>query len=129
MSESIEAPEDLTGKDVHDQLGRKLGEVKRLYAPGGDGDPMWAAVDMPEGMFKRRIVFIPLARLKDEDGAILTPYSKQYIDDAPEVELSDELSSEDDRLLRDYYGLHEIRSDTESYASQLPDGDGPQQAI
>jgi hypothetical protein len=134
MSEPIADPAELPGTVVHDQLGRKLGKVERVYAPGGEGDVMWATVDVTDGMFNSRIVFVPLARLKDEEGAVHVPYSRQFIQDAPEVENSDEVSPEDDKRLRDYYGVSRgdgtIRADNDgSYAAQVPDGDEPSRPI
>jgi hypothetical protein len=126
MSDPIEDPTELPGTDVFDQLGRKLGPVERVYAPGGEGDAMWVTIDVSGGLFKSRIVFVPLARLKDEDGDVHVPYSKQFLQDAPEVEEGDEISEEDDKLLRDYYGVDrgdlELRTDNDdSYAAQIPD--------
>lgn len=47
---------------------------------------------------------------------------------APEVEPSDELSEEDDRMLRDYYAIDhadfEVRTDNDSYAARVPDAEG-----
>jgi hypothetical protein len=43
---------------VHDQLGRKVGQVERVFAPGGDGDAMWVTVDASGGLFKSRIVLL-----------------------------------------------------------------------
>jgi hypothetical protein len=129
----IEEPEQLPGREVHDQLGRKIGSIERLYAPGGEGDPMWVTVDTPLGLFRHRLVFVPLARLKEEDGDVHAPYSKQYIQRAPEIEPGDELAPEDDKVLRDYYGIdrgdEELRTNEESYASQVPDGDEPPRLV
>jgi hypothetical protein len=134
VSDPIADPSELPGTVVHDQLGRKLGKVERVYAPGGEGDVMWATLDVSDGLFNGRIVFVPLARLKHEDGVISVPYSRQFIQDAPEVENSDEVSPEDDKLLRDYYGVSRgdgsIRADNEdSYAAQVPEGDEPSRPI
>jgi len=134
VSEPIADPSELPGTVVHDQLGGKLGPVERVYAPGGEGDAMWATIDVSGGLFKSRIVFVPLARLKREDDDVLVPYSRQFLQDAPEVEDADELSEEDENRLRDYYGVDrgdlELRTDNDdSYASQVPDGDEPSRPI
>jgi hypothetical protein len=134
VTKPISDPAELVGCTIHDQLGRKLGDVERVYAPGGEGDPMWAAIDVSGGMFKSRIVFVPLARMKDEDGDVTVPYSSQFLQDAPEVENADELSEDDEQRLRDYYGIDrgdlELRTDNDdSYAAQVPDGDEPSRPI
>jgi hypothetical protein len=135
VSKPIEDPAGLPGTDVHDQLGRKVGQVQRVYAHGGEGDAMWVTVEVSGGLFESRTVFLPLARLKDEDGDVHVPYSKQFLEDAPEVEQGDELSEEDDKRLRDYYGVDrgdlELRTDNDdSYAAQVPDDrDEPARAL
>ena len=124
----IEDVADLPGKAVFDQLGRKLGTACEIYAQ--DGDPMWVTVESSTGLTTNRLVFIPLARLKEEDGEIRVPYTAQHINESPEVNASEELSEEDDRRLRGYYSVgiadRELRSDNdESYASRVPEGEGP----
>jgi sporulation protein YlmC with PRC-barrel domain len=124
----IDDVSDLPGKAVFDQVGNKLGEVKQIYSK--DGDPMWVTIEASTGLASDRLVFIPIARLKEEEGEIRVPYSSQHITESPEIEPVDELSEEDDRSLRAYYsvgiGDGELRTDNEdSYASRVPDGDGP----
>ena len=126
----IEDVGSLPGNTVYDQQGQKLGDIEEIYTQ--DGDPMWVTVQASTGLAASRRVFLPLARLKHEGGQIRTPYSAQHINESPEIEASDELSQEDDESLRAYYsvgiGDGELRTDNEgSYASRVPDGDGPVQ--
>jgi sporulation protein YlmC with PRC-barrel domain len=134
MAAPIEDPRELQGTSVYDQDGEKLGDIQELYAPGGDGDPMWAAVELCETAFKSRTVFIPLARLKHEDDQVRVPYSMAHLAEAPEVEAGDELSPEDDEQLREFYSVDqgdgELRTDNDdSYAAQVPEGDEPSRKI
>lgn len=128
---AIEDVSSLPGETVHDQEGRKLGDVKDIYGVG-DGTPMWVTVQTPTGIGRHRKVFIPLARLKHEHDELRTPYSLQRLQDSPEIE-SDELSEEEDRTLRSYYGIgsgdSEMVGSGRSYASQLPDDHGPARKI
>jgi hypothetical protein len=124
----IENVAELPGKTVFDQLGQKLGTACEIYAQ--DGDPMWVTVESSTGLTTGRLVFIPLARLKEESGEIRAPYTAQHLNESPEVEASEELSEEDDRRLRVYYsvgiGDRELRTDNDdSYASRVPEGEGP----
>jgi hypothetical protein len=85
-------------------------------------------------MSKKRIVFIPLARLKDEDGELRVPYSKGHVSNTPEIDASDGISPECDRLLRDHYGIdradQELRTDHHSYATLVPeDSNGTAQRV
>jgi hypothetical protein len=124
----IEDIPGLAGKTVFDQLGRKLGEACDIYAQ--DGEPMWVTVKSSTGLTTDRLVFIPLARLKEEDGQVRVPYTAEHLNESPEVEANEELSEEDDYSLRVYYsvgiGDRELRSNNDdSYASRVPEGEGP----
>jgi hypothetical protein len=126
---AIEDVSSLPGETVRDQDGRKLGEVKEIYAVGDDRTPMWITVEASTGIGRTRLVFIPIARLKKEGDQVRTPYSFQHIHDSPEVEAGEELSEEDDRALRDYYSIgladQEMVDNAQSYASQVPDEEEP----
>lgn len=131
MTAPIEDVSSLPGKKISDQAENPVGKVKEIYA--SDGYPMWVAVEMSSGIAKRRTVFIPLARIKDEDGELRVPYSAQRIGDAPEVDSSDGISAECDRQLRDYYGIdtgdQELRADNKSYATLVPEEAGESKRV
>jgi hypothetical protein len=126
MTAPIEDVSSLPGKKISDQAENPVGKVKDIYAT--DGYPMWVSVEMSSGLAKKRTVFIPLARIKDEDGELRVPYSAQRIGEAPEVDDSDGISAECDRQLRDYYGIdtgdQELRADNKSYATLVPEEAG-----
>jgi len=129
MPSAIEDVSSLPGETVCDQDGRKLGEVKEIYAVGERTTPMWVTVETTIGIGRTRRVFIPIARLKHEGDEIRTPYSFDHIQESPAVDGGDELSEEDERRLRSYYSVgladQEIVAAARSYASQVPDEDGP----
>jgi hypothetical protein len=127
MTEAIDDVGTLPGRKLIDQAANPIGKITGIYAME-DGYPMWVAVEMSTGLLGGRTVFVPLARLKDEDGQLCVPYSKQRIGEAPEVEEGDGISAECDRLLRDHYGIdtgdQEMRSDNKSYAARVPEEGG-----
>jgi hypothetical protein len=131
MTAPIEDVTSLPGKKISDQAENPIGEVKQIYAT--DGYPMWVAVELSSGIAKQRTVFIPLARIKDEDGELRVPYSAQRLGEAPEVDDSDGISAECDRDLRDYYGIdagdQELRSDNKSYATLVPEEGGESERV
>jgi sporulation protein YlmC with PRC-barrel domain len=124
----IEDVSSLPGKKVSDQEGTSVGKVKEIYAAGGDGEPMWVEIEGSFGTREKRTVLIPLARLKDENGDIAVPYSKDRIGDCPDVDTGDGISAESDRELRGYYGIgtgdQELRADNKSYATLVTDEPG-----
>jgi sporulation protein YlmC with PRC-barrel domain len=129
MTSAIEDVSGLPGKKVHDQAGQEIGKIKEIYAHNGDGDPTWVTVEAKGGgLGQKQTVFIPLARLKQEGEEIGVPYSAEHIENCPEIEGGDELSEEDERKLRDHYGIdradQELRSDHRSYATLVPEEPG-----
>jgi len=128
MASAIEDPAGLPGQPLHDNDGGKIGQIKHVYAVGENEEPMWVTVEIEAGVGRRSLVFVPLARLKQESDQVRTPYTGPHLLDAPEVEAADELSEQDDRALRNYYAIdladQEVRTDNESYAAQVPDAEG-----
>jgi sporulation protein YlmC with PRC-barrel domain len=129
----IEDLSSLPGKKVSDQQGTSIGEVKQIYATDGDGQPVWVELEGSFGSGEKRAVLIPLARLKEENGEIAVPYSKDRIGDSPEVDTSDGVSAESDRELRGYYGIgvgdQELWADNKSYATLVSDEAGEAKAV
>ena len=133
MATAIEDVSSLPGETVKDQDGRKIGEVREIFGVGDDETPMWVTIESSTGVGRTRRVFVPLARLKQQGDELRVPYSYSHVHEAPEVEAADELSEEDDRALRSYYAVgladQELVQAAQSYASQVPDDDGPARRI
>lgn len=128
MTEPIEDVSALPGEKVRDQLKVPIGTIREIYATD-DGFPMWIAVETKDGaLADKRTIFIPLARLKDEHGELLVPYSKEHILRSPEIDEGDGLSEEADHQLRGYYGIgtgdQELWSDNKGYAAVAPEEGG-----
>ena len=128
MAKAIEDVSSLPGETVNDQDGRKIGQVKEIYAVGDGATPMWVTVESSTGIGRTRDLFVPLARLKNQNDELRVPYSFDHIHESPEVDAEDEISDEDDRALRAYYGIglgdQELVQAAQSYASQVPEEDG-----
>jgi hypothetical protein len=133
MTAPISDVTSLPGKKVSDQEETPLGQIKEIYAHGGDGEPAWVTVEASFGMGNKKMIFIPLARLKEEDGNLLVPYSTDHLRNAPEIDAGDGISPQCERLLRDHYGIdradQELRSDNESYATLVPEQEGTLQRV
>lgn len=67
MTAPIEDVTSLPGRNVADHQQNTIGEVKEIYATD-DGFPMWVGAEARTGIAHKRIVVVPLARLKAEDG-------------------------------------------------------------
>lgn len=132
MTAPIEDVSTLPGKKLSDQMAKPIGKVTNIYATH-DGYPMWVGVDASPGMGGKRTVLVPLARLKDENGELRVPYSKQRIIDSPEVDADAGISAECDRELRDFYGIdagdQEMRDDNKSYAARVHENGGAAERV
>src|SRR5436305_8449088 len=124
MTEAIEDVTELPGKTVTDQEENPIGEIKEIYAADGE-EPAWIGVEAKFGMNNKRMVLIPLARLKDEHGELRVPYSKEHIQNTPTLESDGEITEEEGRKLRDHFGIdaadQELREDNDGYATLVPD--------
>jgi hypothetical protein len=133
MASAIEDVQGLPGETVCDQDGLKIGKIKQLYSAGDGDSVMWVTVETSLGVGNKRLLFIPLARLKHERDELRVPYSTQHVQSSPEVEAGEQLSEGDDQALRAFYSIslgdQEVRTDNDSYAGQVPDGDGPAEQI
>jgi hypothetical protein len=133
MASAIEDVSRLPGETLHSQDGGPIGEIEQVYGVGDGGEPMWITVKASTGLGRTRLLFVPLARVKHEDNEIRVPYSEQHVQGSPEVESGGELSEEDDLALRNYYAIdladQELRTDNESYAARVPEGDGAAKPI
>jgi hypothetical protein len=135
MASAIEDVGSLPGETVCDQDGLSIGKITRLYSVGDNDSVMWVTIQTSLGVGTKREVFVPLARLKEEDDEIRVPYSTQHLQSSPDVDAGEELSEGEDRKLRDYYSIdladQELRTDNdESYANQVPDeDDGPPRQV
>jgi uncharacterized protein (TIGR02271 family) len=113
----------MRGKPVYTSDGEKLGDFEEIYHDEATGQPEWIRVKSATlgGILGTKHFLVPLAGAEFQDGgdpAIRVPYSKDRVQDAPDVE-GDEISEEEERRLYNYYGLQvsERRSET-----QLPEG-------
>jgi sporulation protein YlmC with PRC-barrel domain len=134
VTATVKEMSSLPGQSVSDQDGRRIGKIDQLYVDHEGGDPEWLTISANLSLFKHRTVFVPLARLKEESDGLRVPYSKRHIVESPEVDPGKELSAEDERLLRDHYGIDrgddELRQKNESYAARSvsDEADGAVQA-
>ncbi len=133
MASAIEDVSSLPGETVNDQDGRKIGEIKEIYAVGDDENPMWVTIEASTGIARSRRVFVPIARLKQQGDEIRVPYSYSHVHASPEIGAEDEISEEEDHALRSYYavglGDQELVAAAQSYASQVPDEAGPARKV
>jgi uncharacterized protein (TIGR02271 family) len=93
----------LTGSDVYDADGDKIGSVGQVYLDAESGDPEWVTVKT--GLFGTKETFVPLQRADVSGDRVTVGYAKAQVKDAPQIEADGPLSyAEEDRLYK-HYGL------------------------
>lgn len=100
------------GQDLVDPSGDKIGRIEDVYLDEQTGQPEWLAVKT--GLFGHRISFVPLAQAQASGDAIVVPYGKDQVKDAPQAEPDGTLSEDEEAALYSHYGLQysEAASDT-----------------
>ncbi len=93
----------LTGADVYDTAGDKVGSVGQVYLDNENGDPAWVTVKT--GLFGTKETFVPLQGAGVSDDRVTVTHTKQQIKDAPQVDADGALSPADEDELYTYYGL------------------------
>jgi uncharacterized protein (TIGR02271 family) len=118
----------MRGRPVYTSDGEKLGDFEEIYHDEATGEPEWMRVKSSTlgGILGTKHFLVPLAGAEFQDGgepAIRVPYSKDRVQDAPDVE-GDWISEEEERRLYNYYGLQVSERHSET---QLPES-GTQEA-
>lgn len=88
---------------VIDQDGDKIGKVGQLFLDDQNGEPTWVTVST--GLFGTKETFVPLQGANISGDEIRVPYEKDFVKDAPNVDVDEHLSTvQEDELYR-YYNL------------------------
>lgn len=107
------------GLNLHGSDGDKIGSIEDVYLDRETGQPEWVAVKT--GLFAAKVSFVPIAEARQDDDAVVVPYGKDQVKDAPNAEADGELSQDEEASLYRHYGFDysEDRSD-----AGLPEGGG-----
>lgn len=91
----------LSGANVVDSDGHKIGTVGQIYVDSDSGRPSWATVKT--GLFGTSESFVPLEQAEATGGDLRVPFSKDFVKDAPRIESDGELSEAEEDELYAYY--------------------------
>lgn len=97
----------------------KLGTIEAIYFDGESGRAQWMAVK--SGLLGTKHSFVPLAGATPADDAVVTPYDKSQVDDAPKIAPDEDLADEQVVELYAYYDLpydDDAPMDSDSAAAQ-----------
>jgi hypothetical protein len=97
------AQEVWVGLEVFDSHGDRIGKLHELFL-GGSGGPDLALVKT--GLFGLRSTFVPLNGASLEDDAVIVPYAKALVRDAPALPKDQhEISPAEEAAVYRHYGL------------------------
>jgi len=105
------------GRELIDESGDKIGEIKDVYLDDQTRRPEWFAVKT--GLFGTRVSFVPTTDAFWDDDRLSVPYSKAQVKDAPHAEADGSLSEEEEATLYRHYG---VRYGKERSNTGLPEG-------
>jgi len=103
MSINTMDSESWIGSTLVDNDDRKLGTIEAIYFDEQTGQSQWMAIK--SGLFGNKHHFVPLAGATPTDEAVITPYDKSQIDDAPNIDPDEDLADDQVVELYRYYGL------------------------
>ncbi|MFB6438130.1 PRC-barrel domain-containing protein [Streptomyces sp. NPDC056411] len=117
-----DTPHTLTGLQVVDADGVKVGTVQQVYRDDATNDPEWITVRT--GLFGLKETFIPLAGARRSGGDLHVPHRKETIRRAPRIDAHDHLDPSEEEELYRHYGLDRAGGDDRALAPDVA-GDHP----
>jgi uncharacterized protein (TIGR02271 family) len=109
--------------NVIDNDGDKVGNVGQIFLDDQTGEPAWVTVKT--GLFGTKENFVPISQAQPDGSDLRVPFDKDTINGAPNVDVDQHLSPEDEAELYSYYGLSYDRSGFDSGQARTDlDGDG-----
>ena len=93
----------LSGQDVLDPSGSKIGSVTGVYLDDTTGLPEWVTVST--GLFGTKESFVPAREAHVAEDGVHVPVTKDLVGGAPRVDPGQHLSPAEEETLYRYYGL------------------------
>lgn len=93
----------LMGTTAYADDGDKIGEVDTVYVDDDSKEPKFVLVNT--GLFGMRSSFVPLEGASLDGDALRLPYSKDKVQDAPNMEADGDLAPDEEQELFRYYGM------------------------
>ena len=94
----------LTGSDVIDDRGEKIGVAADVLFAASNGHPTWVRVD--HGLLRSRHTLVPLSgSYRTLTGTLVVPFRRELVRRAPRVKVPVALTNGLELELSDFYGL------------------------
>jgi sporulation protein YlmC with PRC-barrel domain len=124
MAETGEVSTVWTGHDLLDVNGEKIGTIEDVRVGDATGGLKWLLVKT--GLFGTKNILVPAGEVRATEDALVTPYTKDTVKDAPGVDHDKALSEDEERQICAYYGLDYVSafdSPVEGCADDASEGD------
>lgn len=99
----------ISGGNVVDSDGNKIGKVGQVYLDDRSGEPQWISVST--GLFGTSESFVPLSEATLDGDDVRVPFGKDLVKGAPRVDADQHLDVEQERELYRYYSPDYDRPD------------------
>ena len=91
------------GRHVYDANGDKVGEIDHIFYDDRSQRPEWLAVRT--GLFGMKTTFVPINGSTPYEGDDLqVPFTKDFVKDAPRLDVDEEMTIFQEQELWSYYG-------------------------
>lgn len=94
--------DSLLDSTVVDSAGDKIGTVGQVYVDTDSGEPTWVSVRT--GLFGMSESFVPIDQAEQTGDEVRVPYAKDFVKDAPRVDVDGALEDSQEHELYAYYG-------------------------
>jgi sporulation protein YlmC with PRC-barrel domain len=108
MADIDEISTEWTGHDLLDVNGEKIGTVEDVRYGDATGGLKWLMVKT--GLFGTKRVLVPAGEVRATTKALVVPYSKDRVKDAPGVVEDELFSTEKEHKVCAHYGLEYVAS-------------------
>ena len=108
MAAKDEISTQWTGHDLLDVNGEKIGTVEDVRYGDATGGLKWLMVKT--GLFGTKKVLVPAGEVRATEDALVVPYTKDRVKEAPGVDEDALFSPEEERNVCAFYGLEYLSS-------------------
>lgn len=115
--ETYRLRQDLVGLKAVDSGGHRVGEVRQVFVCDRTGEPEW--LEIHHGV-RGGELYVPIGQAELRRGAIVLPYDRHRLRDAPRYPSTARLTPRQERELRRYWG----GADGAAGADRAADGGG-----
>ncbi|GAA4282825.1 PRC and DUF2382 domain-containing protein [Brevibacterium daeguense] len=93
----------LENANVYDSEDKKIGSIGQVYLDDQTQDPKFVTVNT--GLFGTKETFVPFDAANQSADGLRVPFTKDFVKDAPNIDVDGHLTPDEERRLFEYYGL------------------------